>query len=904
MKPLKIFLKNIGPFLEETLDFSLIESMFLIHGKTGAGKTFIFDSMTYALYGELKGNRAGQEKNLKSRFASEEEESFVEFTFDVGGKKYKVRRTVPFEYTNRNGKTSKKPQVVDFGVYEKGEFVPYGEKLEQTNERIKLIIGLEASEFSQIVLLPQGAFANFLKQKSSDRRDTLAKLFPVEAYTSIMEEAKNKLAEEKSGINAVISSINMAREKNDFENAEEKISQMKKEIRDSEKKIKGSDEKLKELERKLSVIEMSLAQANDAFDSFKKCRENKEKISEELQLINEGILILKNKESQIEKNRIKREQLNKSLVSLNDLLPDVEEYNRAYEGKMKAEQKKQELVKKREDNEAEIERNKKECESVINGEEIGSVLSEITEEILFLTKTKGELHSSVKDAEKRDKCLNNIKEQESLKQKNEENAAKYSELLDRNKETLKQLTDQKNKIDLNNKSFAIAVHLKENEPCPVCGSTTHPRPAKGEENLLSIEEEIKTFEANIQTCEDSLNKVNSDLHLNIERIQLGNKELSEYRDLNETSAIKNELQEIENKLKTAEDSKKLLENASKKINDAQSSNIKINEELSELNKSLAVYDSNESNLKKKLKEDELDLNLFNERIKTTESELKSLKKEIDDFEKEQKDLDTRKSAANASLAAACENLNLAEEKFNAFPDFEEQKNEKNKLSDERNNLNQELEELRSKLEDKKTECVLYENEFDALNALEKKRSDMEKEIEPLKLLSEHLNGQNAGKLQFDSWALGIYFETVVAYANERFFSISNGRYKFKLDSGQKDNRGFKGLDLSVIDSFTGSERDPSTLSGGEIFEASISLALAITDVVQNRSGGVQLDSLFIDEGFGTLDSETLDKAMMILEELRETKMIGVISHVEALKTVFPSFVHINKTKSGSSIAVE
>ena len=165
---------------------------------------------------------------------------------------------------------------------------------------------------------------------------------------------------------------------------------------------------------------------------------------------------------------------------------------------------------------------------------------------------------------------------------------------------------------------------------------------------------------------------------------------------------------------------------------------------------------------------------------------------------------------------------------------------------------------------------------------------------------------NPKKLQFDSWVLGIYFEQVISFASKRFYDISNGRYNFKIaeyENGGKGNSK-KGLDLLVIDSFTGSERPTSTLSGGETFMASISLALALTDVVQNRSGGIQLDSLFIDEGFGTLDNETLDKAIGVLNELQETKMVGIISHVDSLQSVIPSIIKVEKTQYGSHIKIK
>lgn len=151
----------------------------------------------------------------------------------------------------------------------------------------------------------------------------------------------------------------------------------------------------------------------------------------------------------------------------------------------------------------------------------------------------------------------------------------------------------------------------------------------------------------------------------------------------------------------------------------------------------------------------------------------------------------------------------------------------------------------------------------------------------------------------------MYFEQVVSFASKRFFDISGGRFSFELKDEKAFGRAMSGLDLKVFDSHSGKYSDPAELSGGETFEASISLALALTDVVQNSSGGIQLDSLFIDEGFGTLDPETLEKAMSVLTELSETKMIGMISHVSEMED-FPdikSVLKVNKTGRGSTVSV-
>ena len=212
------------------------------------------------------------------------------------------------------------------------------------------------------------------------------------------------------------------------------------------------------------------------------------------------------------------------------------------------------------------------------------------------------------------------------------------------------------------------------------------------------------------------------------------------------------------------------------------------------------------------------------------------------------------------------------------------------------------------LESKNKELATYEDIFNKIRDEQNKKIALEAKLEPLKALKNNLTGSNPQKMTLETWALGTYFEEVVESASIRFNNISNGRFSFSLKGtdSQVDGNGFKGLDLAIFDAYNGKPANPCSLSGGETFEASISLALAITDVVQNgNGGGIKLDSLFIDEGFGTLDPETLEKAMQVLSELSETKMIGIISHVSDLEkqSGITSSISVDKTTHGSHIRV-
>lgn len=267
-----------------------------------------------------------------------------------------------------------------------------------------------------------------------------------------------------------------------------------------------------------------------------------------------------------------------------------------------------------------------------------------------------------------------------------------------------------------------------------------------------------------------------------------------------------------------------------------------------------------------------------------DEDAKSMQKEIDRWRKKMTELDALIKDAKArrdltSVAKEIEENKTLQEKLGK--EIESQKQEQIAVSNSRNSLAQILKEIKTQ---------------------QAKMEKLADESGILRSLNKTLGGDNAIKTKFDAWILSIYFSHVLEYANRRLWELSFGRYQFKLGRGVSE-KGFKGLDITVTDSWNGTERDASTLSGGETFEASISLALGLTDAVQASSGGIRLDSLFIDEGFGTLDTETLDKATSILNQLGETKTIGIISHVDAFRTAISSRIDVEKTMSGSQIKI-
>ena len=184
-------------------------------------------------------------------------------------------------------------------------------------------------------------------------------------------------------------------------------------------------------------------------------------------------------------------------------------------------------------------------------------------------------------------------------------------------------------------------------------------------------------------------------------------------------------------------------------------------------------------------------------------------------------------------------------------------------------------------------------------------SELEKKYTWLKALSDTANGSVTGKerITLETYVQMTFFDRIIERANTRFFIMSGGQYELKRREEADSLRALSGLELSVIDYYNNTERSVKTLSGGESFKASLSLALGLSDEIQSSAGGIQLDTLFVDEGFGSLDEESLQQAMKALTGLTESnRLVGIISHVAELKERIDSQIVVTKERSGGSRA--
>ena len=973
MKPLLIKLRNIGPFVNEQIDFSKLENMFLITGNTGAGKTFIFDAMTFALYGSVCGSRGEESNQLRSKYTDvkDDSEAFVEFSFESAGKIYRVNRTLSYKYVNKNNKEATKDSVVVFEQYntEQKSFVSFDEQKSQIDARIQSIIGLKKDEFSKIILLPQGAFSSFLKENSKDKAETLKKIFPVDSYTSIMEDIREKAKNLKNELDAINNQITNLCQKCDFSEGDKFLEELKVKKEEIENKQKNNSQELQTIVSEITKLNEEKAQAKEKDEHSEKLNnllskkefyehiEEKIKKAEKSSVFGEFIRNVELCKKNYEKAKIDFEESKENLNFVSKKYDEIFQQENDF-AVLKAETKKMQsefsvleeqlknakelafYIEKTQSEKQKLEKlkeelNKIDCEITENKNKVNSelavetVIEQITIEISNLKIKVKDDEQKLNDFQSLQKIIKEIDEKQS--ELRELNLSKDSLVknIENNRKILDETLIAQKNYEKKNASYELAKDLQEGQECPVCGSLNHPKLACSISGL-SYSDKISTYEQNLKISQEKAIEIEaqiSSVATLISEKSIQKKELeAQSIEENICEIFENDKVSLEKKEEDIQFYKKIKENLELLEEKYKAKRDEIMEQDKIYSSCLATQKEKENNslkgssleeltkkhltVQKELEDSELKINKWENDCKNIASEKKAC--EVDNQTKSKYFADSSKNLdhANAVLSekVSSSEFNNLEEVLSSFveenelikikndlkeysvsvvehsavlekyknirmlseieTDLQVAQNKKNEMDIESQNLNNDFQKIIENYTN-------FESSFEQYKTLENQRKTTEQKRLPYEKLNNDLNGNNPKKLQFDSWVLGIYFEQVVTYASKRFYDISNGRYNFKIANYENGGKGNskKGLDLLVIDSFNGSERPTSTLSGGETFMASISLALALTDVVQNLNGGIQLDSLFIDEGFGTLDNETLDKALGVLNELQETKMV-------------------------------
>lgn len=872
MKPEKLVLAAFGPFAERTeVDFSKLGSdgIFLIGGDTGAGKTTLFDAISFALYGEASGGKARRStKSFHSDYAPAERRAEVAFTFEHKGRHYTVTRKPEHPHLSRGGdKITVTPADARMLCEETRE---ERSGLEAVNRWVQELLGLDREQFAQTVMIAQGDFMKILNAKSDERKKLFQKLFRTDVY----------------------------------ERVQLRLKEMEKEYRDENTLL---DERIR---RALAAIvaEEDFARGSDP-EFVRGCAQFTQ---DTLPLLEELIAFEQIKEKRLQRER---KQTEKELTVLTEELTRGEQRNRDFKDLAGLKKQQAELLGR----DALMARKAEALEMArkaagVTGSDLllqenTNTLAACGKQLDALGKKLAQARADVEsartrlDAAEKENALSSARQDEltrlgtvlplltKLEDLEADLAARAAEAAGLLKESLRadKAYGRVKEAYYASQYGIIAAELKENEPCPVCGSTEHPKkaalPKKSATQAELDAAEAERRDAEQQSAKAAAEKAKAKAARDQCRAAIKNAGFRAEDTLEElrrkekelTAALKKAGQE----LKKAQDAFAAAQQACARLDAEEKSVAQRRDELKE--KGAALQAALAEALRKAgfaNREEYLAARMDDREITRTEKEIQDHK------------------AAKASLAGRC--AELGEKLEGLVPaDLEQLKRKTAELQERKTGL-----ETAEKALGKRQ--AWNEGSLKELKEVAGYKAAREGRWSLVHELYDNVAGKDSSKqkLSFEAYVQQFYFKQVIAAANKRLTALTDGQFTLRCKEEAKDRRSQTGLDLDVLDRGTGLWRDVSTLSGGESFMASLALALGLSDVVQGRSGGVRLECMFIDEGFGSLDDDALRQAVNLLNSLADGKrMIGIISHVNELKSRIDRKITVSKGPNGSRVAL-
>lgn len=915
MRPLKITMSAFGPYAGEvTLDMQKLgkSGIYLITGDTGAGKTTIFDAISYALYGEASGNYR-ENTTLRSKYASADTPTFVELEFEYNNEIYKINRNPEYPRPNKRGEGFTKQSANAELVMPDGSVIT---KIKEVSAKVEEIIGINKNQFSQIAMIAQGDFRKLLNCETNERSKIFRKIFKTEPYHNIeiklsglFNELKRNREKEKSGIEQYINQL----------------------------KCNENDTLSLELERAKSgdvliedVIKLAGEIINKDTLEYTKTQKNIESINEEIEKINSNIKLYENQEAtkkayakasaKLEELKTKRnecEKAYKSAEAQRERLDDLTRKINLINSKMPKYDELKSLENSINERTESFEKSNNLLK--LKQQEITSLEKEIDEKSKALEEVKGadllvqKLTVQKEEIKKKAEALKELKteiDRCKAEQKNLKNAQSFA------KSALDEygaLENEYNQIYIaffNEQAGIIADELKDGEPCPVCGSTSHPNLARKSENAPS-QADVESAQNLVKKAQEKADKARdtaSALKSRFDEISANVKSAAKklfgtddnvFDDYNSNiSALKKEYDCTLALLKTANEKLSLYQKLDKEIPKIQEKQKSLSDEISKLNTQKASDEAFISENTKRVTsiKSELDFesaDLAKDKLKEYTNLSNDIKNAIEKSKNAFDDIKSKYDTQKGTKASL----------ENALKEFKEidlaSLNEKSlKLNEHKKDIDKTAKSLYSRIESNKLLVDNISEKRDILKGFDDK-------YVWLKALSETANGDISGKekITLETFVQMTYFDSIIRKANIRLLTMSDGQYELVRRSDAETLKKNEGLALDVIDHFNASTRSVSTLSGGESFMASLCLALGLSDEIQSSNGGIKLDTMFVDEGFGSLDGEALDRALSALTSLSQgNRLVGIISHVDALRDRIDNKIVITKDRTIGSNA--
>ena len=916
MRPLKLTVAGFGPYAgTQEIDFEALgkSGLYLITGDTGAGKTTLFDAITFALYGEASGDNREPDM-LRSKYAKPEDPTFVELTFHYGSKVYRIRRNPTYLRTKKSGTGVTEEKAAVQLTYPDGRTV---DKEKEVRQAIKDILGLTREQFSQVCMISQGDFRKLLQADTKQRQKIFRDIFGTSCYVTL----QNRLKDEANDLWRQLSNADASRQQYisgiacsedsllflDVKKAKEGgmltadvmalLDKLLAEDRCSQDALAA---KLTEVEKRLDEVNAQLTKAETYTKAKKSLAENQEKEVTQNAALEAAKQILAAAQATIQE----QEALSKQITQIEILLPSYDELTakntvlsnkeRALTDAQAGEKTAQNAIVTLTDALAAMKAERKELETVSTEKE------KLLHEKQQLMDSRAKFRALIASLGTLDTQRKRLAEKQAVYQKAAAESAQK-----------RQAYDAINKAFLDEQAGILASTLVSGMPCPVCGSAEHPRLAVMSDTAPT-EEEVKQAKEAYETAQETTNNASA-----AASSQKGVVSSTEEKLLQEIDVLIPGTA-LEDAHSTAQAK---IDNLTQRI-----------DTLAEQITALEAKETRRDALDQQLPIKETDLGqkqkaemLAKEQVASLTTAVAELKKQVDGLQKklpfaDKTEAEKQRNALTGKLGALKKALTDAQTAYNTCKEdlagirsAIEQLNVQ--LAEGCEIETEALEAEKQVLLVQKAQITRQQQDIHArLTANEKAQRDiavkaaqmaqLEEKHAWMRALSDTANGTLSGKdkIMLETYIQTTYFDRILQRANLRLLKMSGGQYDLKRRRKAESKQSQSGLELDIIDHVNGTERSVNTLSGGEAFLASLALALGLSDEIQT-STGIRLDTLFVDEGFGSLDSEALSKAYHTLAGLTEgSRLVGIISHVAELKERIDKQIVVTKQRTGDSRA--
>ena len=937
MKPLKLTISAFGPYAEKTeIDFEKLggQGLFLITGDTGAGKTTIFDAITFALYGEASGD-VRKADMFRSKYAKEDVPTYVEYTFSHRGKMYTVKRNP--EYLRPKGRgTGYTMQKAD------AEFIyPDGRnpvtKVKEVIKAVTELIGLDRKQFTQIAMIAQGDFQKLLLAGTEERGHIFRQIFHTGIYQNIQTQLKaaereqwKKYDELKRSMNQDMEGINCAGDSASVFQMEE----LKKEKFDGrigegvtllEELCKELHTTLEELEGAIKVSEEAIQKEDELLGNLKNAKEQQKKLEESQKLYADLQPEFEQKKESYEKEQQKEQERNDLLLLMEKQKKQIDLFDQL---------------------EQEIDRR---CEGETKIKALQEQKTEYSKQLLKLEQNSAEMQDRLKTLSAAGEEKERLQRKKEMMQHQMQNFKKQFDQFEQYSRELFKTQKEYRKISLEKEEQGakfraleqkfldaqagiLALELKDGQPCPVCGSIHHPMPAKvsdeaPEKAALDREKHLlKEIEAKTERLSERAGQLAAELErqrgvvleaieevasygkapaLDMETVRGVDKDYPQEALQKKAVILKDtlseELAKIEEELRQNSDKVLEKQKLEKELPNIQQKLQEMTEQIQDAEIQIAREQTDANTRKEKIEElqkqlgDTQEKETAKEALRALEVRKKSMEEAWKSAEENYQNCKSKKERLEAAIETLQHQLKSYEEILQANEEA---------IFARRMEMKQHQKALREKRDRTYTAYTTNQEILRRIQTKQKHIEKVEQQYIWMHTLSDTANGNLSGKqkIELETYIQMTYFDRILRRANLRLLTMSSGQYELKRE--ENGNRKEKmGLDLSVIDHYNATERSVKTLSGGESFQASLSLALGLSDEIQSYAGGIELDCMFVDEGFGSLDEEALGQAMKALIRLTEgNRLVGIISHVSELKEQIDKKIIVKKCRNQDGIS--